>query len=90
MQPVDAATINRDVELRRRTWLAALQLAAIISLVAVLIAIAASALGDVPQAAVVLPVIVGAFVASWIRTGRVQREFSAPTAISPRYSAPIA
>jgi hypothetical protein len=30
--------------------------------------------GDIPQAAVVLPVIIVAFVASWIQTGRVRRQ----------------
>ena len=89
MQTGSAGSINTDVELRRRTWLAALQVAAIVSVIAVLVAIAASALGDVPQAAVVLPVIVGAFVASWIRTGRVRREFTAPVMLGHHHSAPI-
>ena len=64
------------MELRRRTWLAALQLAAILSVIAVLAALAVSGLGDVPQVAIVVPVIVVAFVASWIRTGHVRREFT--------------
>jgi ABC-type Mn2+/Zn2+ transport system permease subunit len=62
------------VELRRHTWNAAIQLAVVISIVAGLVAIVASAAGDVPQAAVVLPVIVVAFTASWIRTDRVHRQ----------------
>jgi hypothetical protein len=77
------------VELRRRTWFAALQLAVVISVLAVLVALVASALGDVPQAAVVLPVIVVAFAASWIRTERVRREFARPVSIAPRAGAPI-
>ena len=89
MRAAVRGSINRDVELRRRTWLAALQLATIISVVAVAIAIAASALGDVPQAAVVLPVIVGAFVASWIRTDRVRRDFTAPVVLHGRFRAPV-
>jgi ABC-type Mn2+/Zn2+ transport system permease subunit len=62
------------VELSRHTWNAAIKLAVVISIVAGLAAIVISATGDVPQAAVVLPVIVVAFTASWIQTTRVRRE----------------
>lgn len=62
------------VELSRHTWNAAVKLAVVISIVAGLVAIVASAAGDVPQAAIVLPVIVVAFTASWIQTTRVRRE----------------
>jgi uncharacterized membrane protein YoaK (UPF0700 family) len=62
------------VELSHRTWNAAVKLAVIISITAALLAVVVSAAGDVPQVAVVLPVIVVAFVASWIQTGRVRRE----------------
>ena len=62
------------VELSRRTWNAAVKLAMIISISAVVLAVTVSAAGDVPQVAIVLPVIVVAFVASWIQTGRVQRD----------------
>lgn len=62
------------MELSRHTWNAAIKLAVVISFVAGLAAIVISAAGDVPQAAVVLPVIVVAFTASWIQTTRVRRE----------------
>ena len=62
------------MELSRHTWNAAIKLAVVISIVAGLAAIVISAAGDVPQAAVVLPVIVVAFTASWIQTTRVRRE----------------
>jgi hypothetical protein len=62
------------VELSRRTWNAAVKLAVIISISAVVLAVTVSAAGDVPQVAIVLPVIIVAFVASWVQTGRVQRE----------------
>ena len=62
------------VELNRHTWYAAIRLAVVISIVAGFAAIVVSAAGDVPQAAVVLPVIVVAFTASWIQTTRVRRE----------------
>jgi hypothetical protein len=68
--------MNSDMELRRRTWIAALRLAFLISVLAASSAIAISATGDVPQAAVVLPVIVVAFTASWIQTGRIRRDES--------------
>ena len=66
--------MNRYVELSQRTWNAAVKLAVIISITAAVLAVAISAAGDVPQVAIVLPVIVVAFVASWIQTGRVRRE----------------
>ncbi|MGA7759993.1 MAG: hypothetical protein WBL31_16120 [Ilumatobacteraceae bacterium] len=61
------------MELDRRTWNAVLKLALAISVLATLVATTVSAAGDVPQVAIVVPVIVVAFVASWIQTGRVQR-----------------
>jgi hypothetical protein len=66
--------MNAVVELHRRTWTAALELALVISTLAAVAAVAISAAGDVPQVAIVLPVIVVGFVASWVRTGRVRRE----------------
>ncbi len=63
-----------DMELRRRTWIAAVKLAAVASVLAAMIAVVAMQLGDVPQAAIVLPVIVVAFTASWVQTGRIRRE----------------
>jgi flagellar biosynthesis protein FliQ len=62
-----------NMEISRRTWTAALKLAVVLSVVAALVAVAASTLADVPQVAIVLPVIVVAFVTSWIQTGRVRR-----------------
>ena len=66
--------MNRCVELSRRTWNAAVKLAVIISITAAVLAVAISAAGDVPQVAIVLPVIIVAFVASWIQTGPVRSE----------------
>ena len=62
------------MELSRHTWNAAVKLAAVISVVAGFAAVLASAAGDIPQAAIVLTVIVVAFSASWIQTSRVRRE----------------
>ncbi len=67
------------VELSRRTWNAALRLAVIISIAAATLVVAVQPGGSVPQAAIVLPVIVVAFTASWIQTGRVRRELAVPT-----------
>ena len=61
------------MEISRRTWAAALKLAFVVSLVAALLAVAASTLGNVPAAAIVLPVVVVAFTLSWVQTGRVMR-----------------
>ena len=66
--------MNGVVELSRHTWNAAIKLAVVISIMAGLAAIVVSTAGDVPQAAIVLPVIVVAFTASWIQTSRVRRE----------------
>lgn len=70
--------MNTHVELSRRTWHAAMKLAMAISAVAALVAVGVSSAGDVPQAAIVLPVIVVAFLASWVQTGRVPRSGDAP------------
>lgn len=66
------------MELSRRTWNAALKLAVVISIAAALLVVALNPTGSVPQAAIVLPVIVIAFTASWIQTGRVRRQTAVP------------
>lgn len=63
----------KAMEISRHTWTAAIKLAVVLSALAAVIAFGVSRAGDVPQAAVVLPVIVIAFVASWIQTGRIRR-----------------
>jgi hypothetical protein len=65
--------MNDDVELRRRTWVAALRLAVMVSVIGAAAAVAASMIGDVAQVAIVVPVIVIGFALSWVQTGRVQR-----------------
>lgn len=76
--------MNEDMELRRRTWIAALKLAFVMSTVAALVAVAVSSVGEVSPVAVVLPVIIVAFVASWVQTGRVRRDgFAEPSLIAP-------
>lgn len=66
--------MNNSVERSRPDWNAAMRLALVISIVAGFAAALASAAGDVPQAAIVLPVIVVGFTASWIQTNRLRRE----------------
>jgi hypothetical protein len=61
------------VEPNRGTWSEALKLAVVISVVAAVAAVTVRAVGDVPQAVIVLPVILIAFTLSWIQTGRVRR-----------------
>jgi hypothetical protein len=70
--------MNNHVELNQPNWNAAIKLAVLISVVAGFAAAVASAAGDIPQAAIVLPVIVVAFTASWIQTGRVRRQLTVP------------
>ncbi|MEM9040241.1 MAG: hypothetical protein AAGD33_10145 [Actinomycetota bacterium] len=62
------------MELSRITWAASIKLAAVISVVAALLAIAASLVSDLPQAAIVLPAIVVGFVASWVQTAHIHRQ----------------
>lgn len=64
--------MQSHMEINRRTWIAAIKLAVVISTLAAIMAVAVSSLGDVPQAAIVLPVAVIAFAASWVQTGRVR------------------
>lgn len=75
--------MNGSVDIDRRTWNEAVKLAVLISIFAGLAAVVASAAGSVPQAAIVLPVIVVAFAVSWIQTGRVRREAPAKL-VGPR------
>ena len=55
-----------------------MKLAVIISITAALLVVTIHPSGSVPQAAIVLPVIVVAFTASWIQTGRVRRQMALP------------
>ena len=64
--------MNSDVELRRDAWIAIIKLAVVVSTVAAVFAIGMSLVGDVSQTAIVIPVIVVGFTASWFMTGRVQ------------------
>lgn len=61
------------MEISRRTWTAAVKLAVVLSVLAAGIAFGVSRVGEVPQAAIVVPVIVVAFVASWVQTERIRR-----------------
>jgi len=71
------------MEISRRTWNAAIKLAVVLSALAALVAFAVSRASNVPQAAVVLPVIVVAFAASWIQTERIRRQAIADMIIVP-------
>ena len=55
-----------------------MKLAVIISIAAALLVVTVEPSGNVPQAAIVLPVIVVAFTASWIQTGRLRRRAAIP------------
>jgi ABC-type Mn2+/Zn2+ transport system permease subunit len=72
------------VDTDRQSWNAVLKLAVLISVVAAFAAIAISAAGDIPQTAIVLPVIIVAFTASWVQTGRARRQ-ELPVRIAARH-----
>jgi hypothetical protein len=76
--------MNGPVDIDRRTWNDAVKLAVLISILAGFAAVVASSAGSIPQAAIVLPVIVVAFTASWIQTGRVRRETTPAKLAGPR------
>ncbi len=71
------------MEISRRTWTAAVKLAIVLSLFAAAIAVGVVQMANVSQTAVVLPVIVVAFLASWIQTERIQRRAMAEMVIIP-------
>jgi hypothetical protein len=62
------------MEISHRTWTAAVRLGVVVSVLAASLACVVALLGDVPQAAIVLPVIIVAFTASWIQTERIRRQ----------------
>ena len=64
---------NGLMELRRKTFGAAVKLAVALSAVATAIALGLDAAGGISQTALVLTVMVVGFVASWVQTGRVSR-----------------
>jgi hypothetical protein len=80
-----------DMDLRRRTWTAAVRLALVISTVAAVAAVIVSSFGEVPHPAIVLPVILIAFVASWMQTTRLQHQHRAEalSVRSERHTVPI-
>lgn len=78
------------MELEDRTWIAAVKLAFTASVAAVIFALGMSSLGNVPHAAIVLPVIVVAFATSWVRTGRLREQPIAPPLRGHNRAVPIA
>jgi hypothetical protein len=71
------------MEVSRRTWTAAVKLAVVLSVLAAGLAFGVSRVGEVPQAAIVVPVIVVAFVASWVQTERIRRRATADMVLLP-------
>lgn len=67
----------QHMEIARRTWTAAIKLAVVVSVLAATAAFAVSRIGGVPRFAVVIPVIVVAFAASWMQTERIRRQADA-------------
>ncbi|WP_423981302.1 hypothetical protein [Ilumatobacter sp.] len=74
------------MEISHRTWTAAVKLAVVVSVLAAMIAVGVSRLGNVPQAAVVVPVIIVAFTASWIQTERIGRGTKGDMLVAPARS----
>jgi hypothetical protein len=62
-----------EMGVSHRTWTAAVRLAFVISTASALVAVIVSSFGEVPHAAIVLPVILIAFVSSWVQTSRLQQ-----------------
>jgi hypothetical protein len=70
----DPWDMTAAMELRRRTWSAAVRLAVVASVIAVAILVVATHIGGLPDAAVALPLVVASFGASWVQTARVRRQ----------------
>jgi hypothetical protein len=60
------------MDISRRTWIAAIKLAVVISTLAALAAATVSTIGHVSDGAIVAVVAVVAFAISWVQTGRVR------------------
>ncbi len=58
------------MDIRRSPWSAVVRLAIVVSAIAVGVALALSAFGDVSQTALVIAVIVVGFIVSWVQSGR--------------------
>lgn len=61
------------MEVRRATYSAAIRLAIALSALAAIVAAGLEAIGDVSRTSLVMCVIVGGFVASWVQTGRAEQ-----------------
>ncbi|MDA3032389.1 MAG: hypothetical protein O3B90_08690 [Actinomycetota bacterium] len=66
------------MEISRRTWIAAVKLAVVMSTVAALAAITLASIGNVSDTTIVATVAVVAFAVSWVQTGRVRSNAAAP------------
>ena len=66
------------MEISRRTWIAAIRLAIVMSAIAALAAITLASVGSVSDTTIVATVAVVAFATSWVQTGRLQRSAVAP------------
>ena len=64
--------MKEHMDISRRTWIAAIKLAVVISTIAALAAVVVSRIGHVPDGAIVAVVAVVAFAVSWVQTGRVR------------------
>ncbi len=64
--------MKEHMDISRRTWIAAIKLAVVISTIAAVAAVAVSTLGQIPDVAIITIVAVVAFAASWVQTGRVR------------------
>jgi hypothetical protein len=73
------------VDTDRQKWTAVLKLAVLISVVGAFAAVAISTAGDIPQTAIVLPVIIVAFTSSWVQTGRARRQ-ELPVHVAQRHN----
>ncbi len=66
------------MEISRRTWIAAVKLAVVLSSVAALAAVIIASVGNVSDTTIVATVAVVAFAVSWVQTGRVRRSAVTP------------
>jgi ABC-type Mn2+/Zn2+ transport system permease subunit len=81
--------MKEDMDISRRTWIAAIKLAVVISTVAAFAAVVVSTIGHVPDGAIVAIVAVVAFAVSWVQTGRVRSGVTPARVAAPnRFTVP--
>ena len=66
------------MEISRGTWVAAIKLAAMFSVVAAVLTLGLTAIGDISPVALIASVVIVGFATSWVVTGRATHASHSP------------